>query len=60
MDKKIKILDPAETVAKKALENFDNNGETENITFLIFQDSPNFRKMVAEHFSDYDFSVEVV
>ena len=60
MGKKVKIFDPAETVAKKSISKFNNINGSGKLKFLISKDSPNFKKMVIEHFNNQKYIIEVI
>lgn len=59
-NKKIKIFNPAEAVIDSALQKFDTEKGTGVLRFLISQDSPTFRKITAEHFREYEYTIEII
>lgn len=59
-NKKIKIFNPAEAVIDSVLQKFDTEKGTSVLRFLISQDSPTFRKITAEHFKEYEYTIEII
>jgi len=59
-NKIVKIIDPAETVVNTAIKKFDEREGQGALRFLISKDSPIFKKMVSEHFGEYEYTIEVI